>query len=257
MSVKHDKANANPHAGHREKLKRRFLRDGLDGFEDHNVLELILFFAIPRRDTNVIAHRLMERFGSFSKVFEAEIDELCEVDGIGPNAAFLIKSYPAVARRYYRDRFRPGAALPAYEQMGQDLVYHFAGKDVEEVYALFYDNAMCFSGAEVIHEGDINSVGFSVRKLCDAAVRCKAAYLVLAHNHPRGVPIPSTHDINTTKNLRDLLHQLNITLLDHFIVGENRYTSIQKKNYIFTHEGFLEELERIEGDYDGFGDELE
>lgn len=236
MNEKFDPSN--PHAGHRAKLKARFLRDGLGGFEDHNILEFLLFFAIPRKDTNVIAHELMARFGSLSKVLEAEVEELCSVSGIGENAAILLKSYPAVAKRYYVDRFRPGEILPDYAQMGQDLVYHFAGLDREQVYTLFYDNSLSFCGAEVIHEGDLNSVGFSIRKLCDAAVRHNAAYMVLAHNHPHGLPLASSEDLNTTSTLKNFLLQMNVILIDHFIIGESRFTSLQKKDYEYLLENF-------------------
>lgn len=227
----------NPHAGHREKLKRRFEREGLETFEDHNILELILFFAIPRKDTNEIAHALMSHFGSFSRVLEASLEELCQVPGVGRNSAQLIKTYPCVAKRYYADRFRPGKRLPPYEQMGQDLVFHFAGLEKEQVYVMFYDNSLSFCASQVIHEGDINSVGFSLRKLCDETVRSNAAYLVIAHNHPHGLPIASSDDLNTTANLKNFLLQMNVVLIDHFIIGESRYSSIQKDdyNYLFDH----------------------
>lgn len=242
----------NPHAGHREKLKRRFQREGLDHFEDHNILELVLFFAIPRKDTNEIAHALLSRFGSFSKVLEASIEELCQVDGIGENAAHLLKTYPAVAKRYYKDRFRPGKSLPEYEQMGQDLVYHFAGMKNEEVYALFFDNALCFCGEAVIHEGDLNSVGFSYRKLCDIAVRHDASYLVLAHNHPRGLPIASSDDLDSTERLKHFLLQINLVLIDHFIVGESRFSSIQKEKYQYFKDDFLKEIVASGGQEESF-----
>jgi len=235
--------NWNPHAGHRAKLKKRFERDGLEGFEDHNILEMLLFFAIPRRDTNVMAHALLKQFGSFSRVFEASVEELCQVEGIGENAAILLKTYPAVARRYYSDRFRPGKHLPEYEQMGQDLVFRFAGLQNERAFALFFDNSLCFCGEELLHEGNINSVGFSIRKLCDAAVRFNASYMVLAHNHPRGLPIASSEDLSTTSELRKFLLQMNVVLIDHFIIGENRFTSIQKQEYKRLRKGFLEKAE--------------
>ena len=135
------KAKNNPHEGHREKLKRRFYKEGLENFEDHNVLELILFFAIPRKDTNDIAHALLDRFGSFSRVLEADVKELCEVPGVGEHAAYLIKTYPAVSKRYYKDRFGKRKKLPEYEELGQDLVLHFAGLSQEEVYLLFYSHS--------------------------------------------------------------------------------------------------------------------
>ncbi len=243
---------ANPHQGHRLKLKKRFHREGLEHFEDHNILEMILFFAIPRKDTNEIAHALIERFGSFSRVLEASVEELCTVDGIGENAATLLRSYPAVAKRYFKDRFRARKALPEYEQMGQDLVLHFAGKEREEVYAIFYDNSLCLCGSEVIHEGDINSVGFSFRKLCDACVHHNAAYLVLAHNHPRGIPIASSDDLNTTSGLKQFLLQMNVVLIDHFIVGESRFSSIQKEGYDYIRREFVKEDWIVNEETEGF-----
>ncbi len=221
----------NPHAGHRLKLKKRFLKEGLENFEEHNILELILFFAIPRRDTNEIAHELLNRFGSFSRVFEASVEELCKVDGIGEHAAHLIKTYPAVAKRYYLDRFKSHKSLPDYHRLGQDLVLRFGGVDNEQVYALFYDNSLGFRGQELLHEGDINSVSFSFRKLCDAAMKHNASYLILAHNHPHGLPIASSEDLNTTSRVQDFLNQMNVVLIDHFIIGEGHFSSVQKEIY--------------------------
>lgn len=221
----------NLHAGHREKLKNRFLKEGLDNFEDHNVLELILFYAIARKDVNEIAHRLLDRFGTLAGVFDAEISELKKVDGIGAHAAVLIKTYPAVTRRYLEQRFRKGERLPAYAEMGKRLVMHFAGKENEEVYALFFNNALNFSGEQVIHEGDVNSVGFSFRRLCDSAMKANASFVILAHNHPHGVPVASSDDLVTTDRLRTLLAQINVSLLDHFIVAEGRFSSIQDEIY--------------------------
>jgi len=221
----------NPHQGHRLKLKKRFLTQGLEGFEDHNILELILFFAIPRRDTNEIAHALIERFRSFSRVFEASVEELCSVDGIGEHAAHLIKTYPAVAKRYYQDRFKEEKRLPMYHQMGQDLVLQFAGVNHEQVLVLFYDNSLGFRGQVLLHEGDINSVTFSLRKVCDAALQHNAAYMIMAHNHPRGLPIASSEDLNTTSRVQNFLSQMNVILIDHFIIGEGRFSSVQKEVY--------------------------
>lgn len=221
----------NPHAGHRLKLKKRFLNEGLEGFEEHNILELILFFAIPRRDTNEIAHELLHHFGSFSRVFEASVEELCKIEGIGEHAAHLIKTYPAVAKRYYQDRFKAEDSLPEYHKLGQDLVLRFGGINHEQVYALFYDNSLGFRGQTLLHEGDINSVSFSFRKLCDAAMKHNAAYLILAHNHPHGLPIASSEDLNTTSRVQDFLSQMNITLIDHFIIGEGHFSSVQKEMF--------------------------
>lgn len=236
----------NPHEGHRLKLKNRFLKQGLDGFEDHNILELVLFFAIPRRDTNVIAHNLLNKFGSFSRVFEASVADLCSIEGIGEHAAHLIKTYPAVAKRYYQDRFKEEKRLPMYHQMGQDLVLQFAGVNHEQLLVLFYDNSLGFRGQVVLHEGDINSVGFSMRKVCDAALQHNASYMIMAHNHPHGLPIASSDDLNTTSRVNDFMSQMSVILIDHFIIGEGRFSSVQKEVYYSVAELIKEKIEITE-----------
>ena len=185
----------------------------------------------------------MNKKGYQTAVLDADITELTQVPGVGAVAAAFIKTYPAVSKRYFSDRFRPGKKLIEYQKMGKDLVLHFAGCDVEQAYAIFYDNSLGFCGAEVIHEGDINTVGFSFRKLCDAAVRHKAAYMILAHNHPHGLPIASSADLNTTSELQKFLLQMNVVLIDHFIVGENRFTSTQKNDYEYLYRHFVTEKE--------------
>ena len=179
----------------------------------------------------MIAHELLTKFGSFSRVFEASVEDLCTVDGIGEHAAHLLKTYPAVAKRYYQDRFKEEKYLPMYHQMGQDLVLQFAGIDYEQVLVLFYDNSLGFRGQVILHEGDINSVTFSLRKVCDAALQHNAAYMIMAHNHPHGLPIASSEDLNTTSRVQTFLSQMNVVLIDHFIIGEGRFSSVQKECY--------------------------
>lgn len=233
------KKNDNPHAGHRTKLKKRFLNEGLDHFEDHNVLELILFYAIPRRDTNEIAHALLKRFGTFSRVLEASVEELCEVEGVGEYAAVFLKTYPQVAKRYFKSRFRPAKKLPRYQDMGQDLVLHFAGQENEQLLAIFYNNSLSYSGEEVIHTGNVNSISFSFRKICDAAVHHNASYVVLAHNHPHGRPIASGEDLDTTSRLKKFLLEMNVVLVDHFIVAEGHYSSMLGDDYYSLYKEFV------------------
>jgi len=162
---------------------------------------------------------------------EADVKSLCEVEGIGEHAAVLIKTYPAVAKRYYRSRFRTGKKLLSYQDMGQDLVLHFAGQDNEQVLALFYDNSLCFVGRSVIHTGNVNSVSFTLRSLCDAAVQHKASFAILAHNHPGGRPIASSEDLDTTARVTRFLEDMNVSLVDHFIVAEGLYSSTSRDRY--------------------------
>ena len=226
-----DQKGVNLHEGHRAKMKERFLTYGMEQFEDHNVLEFILFFAIPRRDTNEIAHRLMNRFGSFNAVLDASPAELMKVEGVGEHAALLLKSYPAVARRYGDVAARRSKPFPSYAEMGQMLVDHYAGLNREQVYAVFFDLSLRRCGDCVLHEGDINSVGFSIRTLGEAILRNRCAYLVLAHNHPGGVPIASSEDLSVTERIAAFAADLGVVLVDHFIVAGCRYSSLQKDVY--------------------------
>lgn len=222
----------NLHAGHRLKLKKRFAEAGFQQFEDHQVLEFLLFFAIPRRDTNEIAHRLIERFGSLNAVLEARPDELKQVEGVGDHAALLLSSYLPVARRYGDGIARGTKPLPLYKDMGRMLIDHFAGLDYEEVYAIFYDLSLQRCGDVVLHRGDINSAGFSMRHLGEEVIRSKGSYMILAHNHPGGLPIASPDDLNTTDSIDRLITDLGVVLIDHFIVGNGSFSSLQKDIYI-------------------------
>ena len=204
----------NLHASHRARLKARFCRQGMEGFEDHNVLELLLFYAVPRCDTNPIAHRLMERYGSLSAVFDAPVEDLVRVEGVGQHAAVLIKMIPALAARYCEDRFSVNKKLPSYEEVGAYLVSHFLGRQTESVFGLFYSSDLKFLD--------------SAREIAQHAILKNASYVVLAHNHPQGIPIASATDLDVTRELRAFLSQMEVRLLDHFIVAEGRFSSLMR-----------------------------
>lgn len=231
MQEKSRKKEAVIHAGHRERLKERFLKEGLDHFQPHEVLELILFLAIPRRDVNALAHELIQRFGSFSAALDAPFEQLLDVPGIGKESALVLKMLPQIAKIYFRDRVGKPPKKLEYNALGESLTLHYIGLDHEEVIALFYNNAMALTGKTVLHKGDINSAGFSLRKLVDACVNYKASFVVLAHNHPHGLPIASADDLHTNDIIRRFLGNMNIDLLDHFIIAENRFASIDKLRF--------------------------
>ena len=129
---------ANVHEGHRQRLRDRFLKEGLDGFAPHNVLELLLFYAVPQRDTNELAHRLLTRFGSLSGVLDADFDELCQVEGVGANVATLLKLVPGLARRYLDDYDENGVVLTTIEEVGTFLRPKFIGRNNEMIFLLYF-----------------------------------------------------------------------------------------------------------------------
>ena len=213
------KGNNNLHEGHRGRLKNRFLESGLDSFEPHNILELLLFYSIPRKDTNDIAHELIERFGSFSAVFNASVEELMTVNYITENSATLIKLIPAISRAYLMDQLSEDRKLDTYDAIRDYLLRLFHGATNECVYVLLFNNGYELLSCEKLYEGSVNSSHLSTRKLMELIVKNNASMVVLAHNHPQGAALPSLEDVETTWSIKDFLDRVNVTLLEHLVVN--------------------------------------
>lgn len=214
------------HAGHRQRMKERFLAGGLDGFSDHEVLELILFYAIPRRDVNELSHRLVERFGSYRAVFDANYEDLCKVEGIGENAAILIKLMAESFRKYALSDGEDVMLYDTLQKVGEYAVKLYIGVSVEKLYALLFDNKMMLLDTVMLGEGAVNSVHVSVRTIAEKALKKDASSIILLHNHPNGTPYPSNEDKRFSTYLRDLLANFDITLIDHIIVSGRYYRPV-------------------------------
>ena len=219
-------AEENIHRGHRQRLRARFLREDIDHFDEHTIIELLLFFGIPYKDTNAIAHALLDRFGSVSGVLDARYEQLLTVDGVGENAATLIKLIPSLARVYLSQKDDVTGAMDNVEKLGRMLVSRYRGVNVETVYLLLLDNAYRMISMEKVHEGSVNSAQISMRRLAELALVNNAAMVVLAHNHPSGLPIPSSEDIHTTASLSLMFDQIGAPMLEHIVVAGEGYTPI-------------------------------
>ena len=224
---------ANPHKGHRERLKLRFLESGLDSFTDVQALELLLFYAIPQKDTNPIAHALLERFGSLSQVLDAPVEELKKVPGISDHAATLLRLATELARFYQVDTARRTEVLTSLDACGAYLVPRFFGRKVETALLLCLD-AKCrvvFCGE--IRGGSLDAASMSVRKGVEAALSANATTVVLAHNHPSGVALPSADDVQTTRRIAAALSAVEVQLIDHIVVAEGDFISMAQSGYRF------------------------
>lgn len=215
------------HDGHRKRLTARFLTEGLEGFEPHQVLELLLFFSIPRQDTNELAHRLIDRFGSLSGVFDAPYEQLLEVKGVGENTAALLKLMPDMTRRYYAAR-QDGAYIRSNKDAQELLLPRFVGRQEEMVYALLLDAKGKCLAVELVHEGSVNAAEVHLRKIVALAIRANAAGLILAHNHPGGVSTPSQEDVLTTRHMQTTLEAMEIQLVDHLVFADRDFTSMRQ-----------------------------
>lgn len=230
------------HTGHRQRLRARFLKEGLDNFTDIQVLELILFFSIPRQDTNPIAHKLLDHFGSLSRVLEAPVGELQQVEGVGEQSALLLKLFHEAARYYQVDRTMREKILPTVAACGEYLVPFFFGRQVETVFLLCLDAKCKVLCCQQVCEGSVNSAGVSVRKIAEMALNAKATTVVLAHNHPSGIALPSAEDIQTTRRVAAALRAIEVALADHIVVADGDYVSMVQSGYRFDEGGFYGSL---------------
>lgn len=215
----------NIHKGHRQRMKHKFLLNGLDDFEQHQALELLLYYAVPRCDTNPMAHRLLEHFGSISAIFDAPVDALKEA-GISETTATLLKIVPEFSRLYLDDKYNNKNKIINFDNLIEYFSNKFVGRNEETVMLLLADakGKEIFSG--VIAKGSLNSSDVPIRKVVDLSLRYNAKTAVIAHNHPSGVAIPSIADINTTKDIYDALDHINVLLADHIIIADGDGISI-------------------------------
>ena len=214
------------HKDHRKHSKDRFLSEGLDSFEPHNVLELLLFYSIPQKDTNETAHMLINRFGSLSAVFDAPYDDLLTVPGISEHSATLIKLIPAISRRYAMEKNSKVTKLSSIEDIGKYLVARYLGVTEETVLLLLLDNKFGLIDCVKVHEGSVNSSAITMRKLIETALFKRASMVVLAHNHPSGVALPSSDDLFTTQQVKRAFDLVEIGMLAHIIVAGDTFTNI-------------------------------
>ena len=221
------------HDGHREKMRRRFLAGGLDSFADHEALELLLYYAIPRQDTNPIAHALMDRYGSLSAVMAAPVEDLQKVKGIGESAAILLKLVPRLCyKARLEDARRQDLVLNTAQRAGAYLLECFAGETHEVLYQLCLDRKGKLLACKRLGEGGINSAPLDVRKLVENALLSSASAVILAHNHPSGVAAPSQEDFIATDQARAALETVRVNLADHIIVADRDFVSFAESGYL-------------------------
>ncbi|MBQ3044947.1 MAG: DNA repair protein RadC [Clostridia bacterium] len=219
MSEKRKKVD-NPHENHRARLRETFRKAGVDGMPDHNLLELLLFYSIPRKDTNEIAHRLLSTFGSLSRVFDASYEQLLEVEGIGESSALLLSIFPAVCRRYIESSVsgKQNLSDPA-DAMAYVVKKYYGNNKLETFYMLCLDGVGNLINCCKMGEGSAGSVVVDKRSILEAALRNKADKIIFAHNHPNGVAAPSRDDVVLTSEFCTLLNGVGIRLVDHIIVA--------------------------------------
>jgi DNA repair protein RadC len=220
------------HKGHRERVKERFLNEGLDHFSQHQVLELLLYYTIPRRDTNPLAHNLVKQYGSLVGVLEAGYEDLVKEGGVSRNTAIFLSLIPHLCRRYINDKQGDKPQLNSSAKAGEYARSLFYGRQYEAFYAICLDSQNKVNHAALVHEGTIDSAPIYPRLIVEAALRHKAAAMILAHNHPGGSLKPSAADLDATRKICNACDAISIRVVDHIIVAGENYFSFADKGLL-------------------------
>lgn len=214
------------HSGHRQRVRKKFIENGFDVFEPHEALEMFLFYAIPRKDTNPLAHRLLDRYLTIGGVCDAPIDELMEEFGLSESAAAYIKMLPEMSRLYNESKMSDDNIID-YENLGKLFQTKFIGRTSEAVALMLGDAKGKMIYFNIISKGSLNSSDMPIRKIVDLSLRHNAKMAFIAHNHPSGTALPSHSDLLTTQTVRETLLSVGVDLIDHFIITDDDYVSLR------------------------------
>lgn len=214
------------HNGHRLRLKKKFMKYGADSLEEHELLELLLFYGIPRKDTNELAHTLINNFGSLSQTFDAPMSRLLDINGIGESTAMLIKLVSKLSRVYAERNFKTSNKKLTKEQVEKIILNKFIGRIKEHVVLALFNVKRNMVFCDIVAQGTFDSTGFYMRDIIELSLKYDATKAIIAHNHPSGIALPSQEDIETTINLKNALSLIGVKLIDHMIIADNDYVSI-------------------------------
>lgn len=216
----------NLHRNHRRRMKERLRRQGLDSFAPHEQVELLLYYCIPRGDVNPLAHRLIDTFGSLAGICQARWEDLTAVQGVSEHTALFFQTLPQAARVYWESAATPVDGYDTAQKIGTYLLRQYLGITKETVLLLLFGGRMNLLGCETLCTGSLTAVTPNIRTILERAIVVGAARVVLAHNHPDGLAIPSGDDLCITQNLAAALELAGIPLVEHFVIAGDRWTAI-------------------------------
>ncbi|MDR1532269.1 MAG: hypothetical protein LBS62_08815 [Clostridiales bacterium] len=219
----------NIHSGHRQRVRERYLSEGLDSFEDHQVLELLLFYCYPQRNTNEIAHRMLDEFGNLRALFEADPLEISSRCQVSENVGVFISVISSLMRRYLSSRSEKKIILDSSRKVGEYAVSLFVGRTVETLFMLCLNTGLQLLHTAKLSEGSIGEAHVYIREFVETALKYKASRVVLTHNHPGGSLSASANDISSTDKIMKALDTVNIDVLDHIIVSGDAYMSFSEE----------------------------
>lgn len=221
------KEHENLHVGHRERVKNNFIENGFNGFNEHQILELVLFYGYPRIDTNEIAHKLINRFGGLNGVLDANIEDLMKEGKLSKNCAVLLKLFPHIIREYTKNE-----SSERIFNTTQKITDHFEGiykgETEEKVYISIFDEELRLKKTTLVTNGALAFVPIHIRNLISPILYHNSNHVAIAHNHPNSTSLPSDEDIFLTNSITNLLNTMGINLLDHVVIGTDGAYSMYK-----------------------------
>ncbi len=216
------------HKDHRQRLRARFLKEGLDGFQPHEVLELLLFYSIPQQNTNPIGHELMNSFGSISSVFDADFKKLIEVNGVKEYSATLIKLIPELCSYYQSDKNKPGEKYTQLDEIAKFCLSKYMALSEERLSVVMFDGSSCLLGMETLSVGSTTEVQLSIECLAALLFKHGCCDFILVHNHPNGDLRPSSEDLCLTKKVELSMRLINKHLAEHILIAGSNYLPIME-----------------------------
>ena len=213
--------------GHRQRLRQRFLEGGAEALPDYELLEMILFLAIPRVDTKPLAKQLLARFGGFAAVLNADIAALTEIDGVKENTAAVLKLFEATARRLAKTEIFDRPVIGSWEKLVDYCRVNLAHLPRERLHLLFLDRRNAVIAGETQGVGTVDHAPIYPREVARRALELNATAVIMVHNHPSGDPAPSAADIEATRKVAEALKTIGVTLHDHLIVGRTGHASLR------------------------------
>ena len=223
----------NVHKGHRQRMKKKYIENGLELFENHEVLELLLYYCYPMVDTNEIAHKMLNEYGTLSNLFDSSPQEIARRCKVTENVAVLVSLIPSLSKRYMSDKWDKKVVLDSSAKAAEFAISLFVGKNYECFYIVCLDNQRKFLYAPLVSEGTINETPIYLRIIVELCLKFQASSIFLAHNHPSGSLEPSTSDKEATKKIYTALELIGIEVIDHIIVAGEDYYSFAENSVIF------------------------
>ena len=217
--------------GHRKRLRERFLQSGLDGFLDYEIIELLLSLGTPRKDCKKPAKEAVSKFQGLTGVLDSTLEELQQIEGIGPSNAFGIKLFQAISERYSREKINSNTLLNS-PQLVFEYLRESIGKEKKEHFTILCLDTRNNLIVEEVSVGTLNASLVHPREVFKKAILNNSSHVIVAHNHPSGDPSPSEDDIITTRRLVESGKILGIAVTDHIIVTQNGFVSLKEKGFV-------------------------